>query len=241
MKDKHADLYNTEERYWWSVIQRREALRFWKRFSKQGQERRILDVGCGAGALLVDLSGGAKVFGVDLSFKACHFSKTKKISVFQGDASRLPLRDNCFDAVFALDLIEHIEDELTCLGQIYRVCSREGICILTVPAWNCLWSERDKWLQHRRRYTAGQVRAAVEGAGFRVIRCAYIHGLLFPVLFFWSKIRRLFRYNKIKTDIVPVPKPLNLILIYLFSAEMKLFSRTGLPFGTSVICVAKKC
>ena len=241
MKDIHIDFYRAEKDYWWAVTRRQEALYAWRRFSEPGLESKILDVGCGAGLLLSILSQDAKAYGVDVSIKACEFSKSKKINVLQADACCLPLRDNYFNAVFALDLIEHIEDELTVLKQIYRVCVQGGICILTAPAWNCLWGQRDKWLGHKRRYTVGGLSEIVEQAGFKIIRCNYIHICLFPILYFANKIKQFLRYNRIKTDVASVPRLLNLFLIYLFSVEAKLSSRINFPLGTSVICILKKC
>jgi SAM-dependent methyltransferase len=237
----HVDLYRVEEGYWWSVIQRKAAIYAWSKFSKPVSEYRLLDVGCGAGALLASLSRYAKVYGMDLTREACQFSKRKDIDVFQADVFQLPLKENHFNAVFALDLIEHIENELTALKQIYRVCLGGGIFILTVPAWYCLWGGRDKWLGHKRRYTVSKLKAIVEDAGFEVLHCSYIHILLFPILYFTNKIKQFLRQGRIKTDIASVPNIINLFLIYLFTAETKLFFHIKFPLGTSIICVAKKC
>ena len=247
MNELHSDLYEREQCYWWSVIQRSAALSAWGKYSNPKLQNRILDVGCGTGTLLYDLRKHgtlqqcARIYGIDSSVQACQYSKRKKINVLQADVCRLPLRDDCFDVIFALDLIEHIEDELAVLKQIYRVCSRGGVSILIVPAWTCLWGGRDNWLGHKRRYTVAKLKASLEKAGFKIIKCSYIHALLFPVLYLTNKIKQFLRYNRIKTDIFTVPRPLNSFLIYLFTLETKLFSWVNQPLGTSVICIAKKC
>lgn len=241
MKDAHADLYEKEIFYWWSVAKRREVLAVYFKFCKQAQFRKILDVGCGGGSLISVLKNCGKVFGIDSSFKACKYSKEKIDNILQSDALRLPFKDGCFDAIFALDLIEHIDNDINVLREINRVCARGGICVITVPAWRCLWSERDVWLGHKRRYTVRNLKTAVEKAGFKTVECSYIHGLLFIILYLANKIKRVLRYDKIKTDIIAVPDLLNSFLIHLFEVERKIFFAINFPLGTSVICIAKKC
>lgn len=243
MEETHSDLYKREQSYWWSAIQRNVALSVWNKFSKPKVKHKILDVGCGAGALVYDLQEQQhlRAYGMDFSIQACSHSKNRKIDVFQADVCHLPLKDNCVDVIFALNLIEHIEDELAALRQICRACIPGGVLILIVPAWNCLWGRRDDWLGHKRRYTAVKLKASLEEAGFKIIRRSYIHALLFPTLYLWNKVSQFFRLDKIKSDIFAVPGPLNTFLIYLFSLETKLFSWLNLPIGTSIACVAKKC
>lgn len=240
MKDIYTDLYENEESYWWSVTHRQAALSLWRRFRASSSDRRMLDVGCGAGAFLSILQKHGRAYGIDSSFKACEFSKNKKNNVIQADIRRLPFRDNSFDAVFALDLIEHIEDESTLLQQIYRVCRQGGVFIMTVPAFKCLWSERDEYLGHKRRYTIKGLQGLLTAAGFKVIKCSYIYTLLFPALYLRNKIRSYLGYRKIKSDVFSFPGALNQFLINLFGIETKLLARVRFPLGTSVICAAKK-
>jgi SAM-dependent methyltransferase len=241
MKDVHGDLYEKEVSYWWSVAQRSEVSAVYFKFCRHSGFSKVLDLGCGGGALLSGLKNYAKVFGIDSSFKACKYSKEKIDNILQSDALRLPFKDGCFDTILVLDLIEHIDNEMNLLREIKRVCAKGGVCIMTVPAWRCLWSERDDWLGHKRRYTVTNLKTTVEKVGFEIIKCNYVHGLLFIILYLTNQIRRILRYGKIKTDIITVPDLLNSFLIYLFEVERKLFSVINPPLGTSIICVAKKC
>lgn len=240
MKEIHKDLYENEERYWWSVIHRQAALSMWRKFYQPDADYKILDVGCGGGAFLSALKSYGKAYGIDSSFKACEFSKNKKNNVVQADIRQLPFKDNSFNAVFALDLIEHTEEESNVLKEICRVCLPGGTCIITVPAWDCLWSERDNCLGHKRRYTIKRLRVSLESVRFKIIKCSYIYTLLFPILYLRNKIREYLGYRKIKTDIFAVSRPLNTFLINLFAFEIKLLPRVEFPFGTSIVCVAKK-
>lgn len=242
MASQNIDLYLKEDNYWWSVIRRRELVYAFKRFSKSQLQTpfKILDIGCGGGALLKDFSLYGQVFGVDISAQACAFSRKKIERLALADARSLPFKDSSFNVVLAADVIEHIDEESLVLKEILRVCSCPGLCILTVPAYNCLWGKRDLLLGHKRRYVIEELRRMLEKSGFEIVSSGYTRALLFPPLFFTNKIWSLFKGQPIKTDIVSLPWLLNKLLIYLFTLESRVLLRLPAPIGTSIICVARK-
>ncbi len=242
MNRPNTDLYLKEDGYWWSVVQRRQVVYAFDRFSKTNLRVpfKILDIGCGAGALLRDFTDYGQAFGIDISPEACLFSSKKIRCLAQADARKLPFKDSSFNIVLAADVIEHISEDRTVLEEMFRVCSSPGICIITVPAYSCLWGKRDRWLGHKRRYTATGLREMLEKTGFQIIYSRYSRTLLFPLLFFTNKIWSLFKNQTIQTDIVSLAEPLNKLLIYLFTFENRLFFHLPAPIGTSVICVARK-
>jgi SAM-dependent methyltransferase len=236
------DLYLKEDNYWWSVIRRRELVYAFKRFSKSQLQApfKILDIGCGGGALLKDFSLYGEVFGVDISAQACAFSSKKIGHLALADARSLPFKGSSFNVVLVADVIEHIDEESLVLKEIRRVCSCPGLCILTVPAYNCLWGKRDLLLGHKRRYVIDDLRRILKKSGFEMVNSSYTCALLFPPLFFANKIWSLFKRQPLKTDIVSLPKSLNKLLIYLFTLESRVLLRLPSPIGTSIICVARK-
>jgi len=60
------------------------------------------------------------------------------------------LKQKHFDLVFALDVIEHVDDDKTSVNEMYRVCKSNGNVFITVPAFMSLWSEHDEVNQHKR-------------------------------------------------------------------------------------------
>src|SRR3989344_4131716 len=88
--------------------------------------KRVLDVGCGDGALMVLLrEDGREVAGADLSATAVAHAREKGFTVAQlpDDESPLPFPDGSFECVVALDVLEHVYDPARLLGELVRVSS----------------------------------------------------------------------------------------------------------------------
>lgn len=84
-----------------------------------GPESRILDVGCGTGGTMKALAGLAQWTGTDLNEYAVELARQRSnAQVFVAEAANLPFEDHTFDAVTALDVLEHIEDDLAALAEI---------------------------------------------------------------------------------------------------------------------------
>jgi len=107
-----------------------------------------------------------------------------------------------------------------------------------VPAYRWLWSGHDEVLGHRRRYTAAELRAAVERAGFRVVRVSYFNTLLFPLLVAvraWKRLR-----GDRGHDLRRPSAPLNWLLERIFAFERHLVPRVPLPFGASLLLIGRR-
>ena len=92
-------------------------------------QARVLDLGCHDGSWLDKLQAGLRV-GVDLN----PGSAPKGVTMVKADVCQLPFKEDAFGAVYALDLIEHLEDETSLAAEICRVLERDGRLILTTPA-----------------------------------------------------------------------------------------------------------
>src|SRR4029453_13655348 len=138
----YAILRRVEEKHWWFVGRRRIIKSFVEPLVKQfkkarsGETIKILDVGCGTGANLELLSEFGDAEGVDVSTEALSFCKARGLAqVKQGAAESLPFEDNSFDLVTGLDVVEHIDDDLAGLREMWRVLRRDGKTLLFVPAF----------------------------------------------------------------------------------------------------------
>lgn len=76
-------------------------------------------------------------------------------------------------AVYSLNVLEHIEDDLAALREIFRVLAPGGRLVLFVPAFPILYSSFDRRFGHHRRYRRVALKSLVEAAGFRVTACRY--------------------------------------------------------------------
>jgi SAM-dependent methyltransferase len=131
----------------------------------------LLEVGCGAGALLRDLDAlGFTCTGMELGERARTIARA-----ICRDRSRITIADApqaawaaAFDYVAAFEVLEHIEDDLSALRQWRQWLRPEGTLVLSVPRGPERWNASDVWAGHFRRYTRASLTDVLERAGFRL-------------------------------------------------------------------------
>ena len=235
-------LYEVEETHWWYVGRRRIIQYLVEQIctTLNNPNPRILDVGCGTGANLKMLRAYGRAEGVDISEQAVDFCRERGLeSVKLGAAEQLPYESGSFELVTALDVVEHLDDDVAGLREMRRVLSRDGRLLLFVPAFMFLWGVQDDVSNHRRRYTLPGLLKAVDAAGFAVEWSSYANISFFlPVL----AVRSVMRWLGLRADteyginISPMNGPFS----RLFAAERFVFKRGRLPFGVSAVCIARR-
>jgi SAM-dependent methyltransferase len=149
----------------------------------------------------------------------------------------VPLEAGRWDAVCLFDVLEHVADDAGALAACRRLLAPGGRLIVTVPAYAWLWSRHDELLGHRRRYTTGSLRAVALAAGFAVERLTYFNTLLAPPIMAVRLARTALRRQG---HDLGRPAPLvNRLLARAFAAEARLLRRVSLPFGISVLLIAR--
>ena len=231
--------YELGEDYWWFVGRYNIIFRYLNRLSK-GSSQRIIDFGCGPGNLLMRLSKYGRIYGADISLSALYFCRSRKLyRIFQiEEKARVPIRDNSFDFVIALDVLEHIEDDYQALVEFYRICKKGGRVMLTVPSYPFLWGDHDELDGHKRRYRKYRLERIIKEVGFKIEKISYIYILLFIPLYFLRKTKKLLRIKK--DDFIKISPSINKLLIWLNGLELRYLTKFNLPFGTSIFCIAKK-
>jgi len=237
--DEYTKMFEFEDHYWWFVGRRRLALKLLRSHTSVAKPE-VLDVGCGTGVVLRDLSAWATPTGLDMSHLALGFCRQRSLHrLVQGDGSKLPLRDGQFDAIIGLDIFEHIEDDVAAFAEAYRVLRPGGILVMSVPAFRSLWGPHDVALMHHRRYRVPEVRRRLEDAGFVIRRATYSVFFLFPIIVLWRLFEKR-KHGPAKASLVSVPSWMNAALIGLQNLEATLISVFNLPWGSSVIAVAQR-
>ena len=235
-------LFEVEETHWWYVGRRRIIQSLVEKIhpTLNNSNPRILDVGCGTGANLKMLAAFGRAEGVDISQQAVEFCHERGLdSVKLGAIEHLPYENDSFELVTALDVVEHLDDDVAGLREMRRVLRRDGRLLLFVPAFMFLWGVQDDVSNHRRRYTLPRLVKAVEEAGFLVEWSSYANISFFlPVLV----VRSVMRWLGLRADTeygINIPM-MNGPFSQLFAAERLVFERGRLPFGVSVACIARR-
>lgn len=239
-KDLFEDLYTLEEQHWWHISKRRIVTSCIQHYLKK-KSSRILDIGCGAGKNLEQLKKFGKIYGLDSSKEAIKFCKKRGLrNIRLGKAENMPFKPNSFDLIALLDVLEHTDDNKT-LREVHRVLQKNGLLIITVPALSWLWSEWDKVLHHQRRYNKYDIISVLSRNNFEVIYTTYLYSfLVLPALIIRRIKQRLFRKKEYTSDFRLSNTLLNWLMSYASKIEFKIAQVIPIPFGTTILVVAKK-
>jgi SAM-dependent methyltransferase len=234
-------MFRVEQSHWWYAGRRKILASFLEDICRRVTDRRprILDVGCGTGANLLMLSQYGDAEGVDVSEDALAFCRERGLEkVKLGAAEKLPYDDGTFDLVTALDVVEHLDNDLAGLREMRRVLRPGGHVLLFVPTFMFLWGLQDDVSNHRRRYRLPELRRVLEQAGFEIERTTYANITFFlPILL----ARKLMRVTGIKAESennINV-SAFNGLLGGMLGAESVVLKYMNIPFGVSGLCVAR--
>ncbi len=244
MRDSEiASLDELESTYWWHVGRRRIVDRLVRVFAPSPRPARILDIGCGTGRNLDVLERFGPALGLDSSAEAVAAARRlgHRGRLMRGAAERLPFRDAAFDLVTALDVFEHLENDVAGFGEVRRVLRPGGYLLAAVPAFRFLWSEHDEALGHRRRYVASEFHQKLNLAGFHMIKRTYAITFVFPLILAFRLWRGLFpKVGEESASYVILPAWMNDVFASLLALEGRLMRFVSLPIGTSVFVVAQR-
>ncbi len=202
---------------------------------------RLVDVGCGTGALLADQSRTRPVLGVeiDATARALAAEVVGPEMVVEGSAERLPLDDGIAEVVTALDVVEHVDDDVAALRELARVAGG-GLVVVAVPAYRWAWSDHDVRLGHRRRYDRRSLREAAAAADLEVLRVTHFHSWLTPIALLVRRtpVGRLLRGSAEEASYVDAR--VNRLLARVTAVERWVLRRVDLPMGLSILLVARR-
>ena len=174
---------DVEGNHWWFVGRRAILEEFLRQITQNPKSKiknpKFLDVGCGTGANLEMLANFGTAEGVDVSDDALEFCKAKGLKAHKGLAESLPFADESFDVVTALDVVEHLDDDVAGLKEMHRVLKTGGKTLIFVPAFMWLWGVQDDISNHRIRYTKKQITDRLNLAGFEIERATFANWTFF--------------------------------------------------------------
>lgn len=233
MDKKYEQKYHSiEDHYWW-FVGRHEAL-----LKLLGREKgRILDVGCSNGSFLALLQqNGYHAEGIDISPEAVERCKKRGLTVRLGDAQATKYPDNTFDVIISSDVLENLPDDKKAAKEWLRILKPGGKVIAFAVAYPILYGEHDRINHSFRRYTDKQYKSLF--SGYHIEK--FSHWNLFLTLPMGIMRLLIKGSKKAKDQLYDVPKWISFLLLSVLRLENALISVCSLPFGLSVLVVARK-
>jgi len=234
---QYDSIAQLEHANWWYESRRRLFGMLIKRYCPGCTN--ALDIGCGTGANMRVLSRYCpSVAGIDISPAALAYCRKKGLkNVRQGSITSIPFDDSTFGLVLCSDVLEHVDDEKA-IAEIHRVLQPGGHAILGVPAFPALWNDNDDLSQHLRRYRARDVRRLLHD--FTIQKLTYWNASLFLPAWLIARKQRLFPNKVQQNNLSLIPRIADSALKAWFGLENAFAAYGKLPFGVSVIAVARK-
>jgi precorrin-6B methylase 2 len=196
--------------------------------------RRVIDVGAGTGSVTERYADGREIVAVELSDWCIselerRFLDAPNVTIRQVDLRELTSDGATFDSAVMINVLEHIEDDVSALVTVSKLVHPGGRIVLYVPALNGLYGAFDRKVGHYRRYAPWRIREVVAAAGLRPLEARYVNALSIPGWLVFSR-----------TDVDRGP-----------TESLTFWDRTGIPFsrliesrvrvplGLNVFCVAE--
>lgn len=242
----HDELYAIEDDYWWFKSKRAVLIKILKKLIKNSNSRSyLLDAGCGTGAILKETERFMTGIGVEKYFEAIKFCKQRGLNkLVTAELEYLPFRNNKFDVVLVIDILEHVNDDFKVLKELHRVTKNGCSLIIHVPAYMFFWSDHDVAVGHKRRYTTRNLVKLLEKINFKVKIIQHRLCMFFLLGFarkIYIKFRKLLTKDQsIKSYRPRVGKLINTILYTLVKFEDSILDFIPMPFGLSILCVVQK-
>lgn len=204
----------------------------------------ILDIGSGYGIHLeYVLPNHSSITSIDLSFdivttlrqKFCKYDNFEvRQADFEQESGLKWLADRRFDTIFSLNMLEHLQDDVSALKRMYKILQQQsGIAVLMVPAHQWLYGSMDRQAGHFRRYTKAQLREKLQQAGFEILQLYHFN--TFGVLPWFINNRIL----NTKLDGSGVGLQIKIFDTYIVPVIRMLETRIKFPIGQSIITVVR--
>lgn len=243
----YEEMYRVEGRHWWFGAKHRIVRNLLSRYAPASphanppKKPHVIDLGCGCGYLLHLINDTYDAVGMDGSPQAVEFSRKRGVRVEEGVLPEpVPYGDESADVILMLDVLEHLQNDTACFARATRLLKPGGIAICTVPAYPWLWTKRDEFHQHFRRYTRGAFKTLMNIDGMKSEFVSHMNAVLFPAAVAERVVRKFAPLKEGHGDLKVPAAPVNFMFRESYAAERVLLGRVPIPFGLSLVSVSRR-
>ena len=208
------------------------------------RDLRMIDCGCGTGYNLTTLlQPYGQAFGFDVEPDALRRARTRGRPLVRADMEHIPFRSGSFDLATSFDVVHSVSDDYAAVRELARVLKPGGYLVMNVTALEFLRGDHSDVWGEQRRYTRESGTRLIEGAGLEVVRVAYLFASLVPMMLTVRMVQRVlrpFREASGDAELTVPAAPINAVLTGLVRGEAALARRLPMPFGSSLLVVARK-
>ena len=199
----------------------------------------LLDCGCGTGNNLTALlRPHGRAFGFDVTPGGLAYARRATLPVVCADMRAIPFRSGSVDIATSFDVFQYVEDDYAVMQDIARVIKPGGGLVVTASAMNVLRGGHAGTWPEIRRYTTGRMRSIVEQSGLRIVQLTYLFATLFPALLAARMLNRGATGDDWEMRVPAAP--VNTTLTTMLAIEGAISAHVPMPFGSSVMVVARK-
>ena len=240
--EEYGVMYRVEDTHWWYRGMETITRRVIERHYACGGTLRILDAGSGTGAAMGYLADYGTVFGIDYASEAIRYCQLRKRDrLTHGSVMALPYPDATFDLVTSFDVVCQygVTDDTWALSEFARVLAPGGRLVLRVPGAKWLRGQHDTAADVEKRYNAQELRTKLCETGLVPEHISYANAFLFPIAAAKRLSERLLPPQN-GSDLTLGMGPFNSLLSAVLAAEAPLVAGCGLPYGLTLVALARK-
>lgn len=237
-------MFRVECSHWWYLGMQSITETILDQYYKATGSIKILDAGCGTGAAITTfLPKYGRTTGIDISDIALDFCKKRGAGQLGcASVSNLPFAESTFDLVTSFDVLyeSSVPEDSGVIKEFSRVLVNGGRVLLRLPAYNWLRGRHDEIIHTARRYALPQVASLLNSVGFEIEHISYANMILFPLALVKRTFEKIFREREPASDLAFPSGSINGLLRRILSFEAPWVAKYRLPYGLSVIAIARK-
>lgn len=240
--EEYEVMFQVEDHHWWYLGMEQITCGLLDQTVGRGRDLRVLDAGCGTGAVMRYLAPYGRVTGFDYAAEALRFSRQRgHTRLTQASVMQLPFADREFDLIVSFDVLSEAGvDDAAALREFARVLKPGGHLLIRLPAFRWMRGQHDVAVNVSHRYTRPEIKQQLTCANLAPVKTSYANTFLFPIALAKRWSERLTARPQTGSDLTLDPGPLNGVLRGILSAEAPLVRSIGLPFGLTVVALARK-